>query len=299
MSQLFIKNEQTKENNIFFLETYSPLKNPEESFRNNTSFCENFKEENFFFNNSEFPKMNQDNTFQNTNSFLINNNDTLYHSPSSNSLKNISSKNLISTIPEMDNKNNKNKEIDQKHIMNKISARKSRQKKKEYIKNLEEEILKLKNEISLNKNTNISSIIDSINENDKKNKHFFNNIILFEKHVKEIKKEGQKKKANLISEYELLQKDILKEMLIRLVKYFIPLKYQIFGEKYIKLIDISEDDSISVVITKINENLNRINYYMDNSKNVRIKFVNKFYQQYKTLKNFVENFQQMFNESLI
>ena len=98
--------------------------------------------------NSEFPKMNQDNTFQNTNSFLINNNDTLYHSPSSNSLKNISSKNLISTIPEMDNKNNKNKEIDQKHIMNKISARKSRQKKKEYIKNLEEEILKLKNELN-------------------------------------------------------------------------------------------------------------------------------------------------------
>ena len=243
--------------------------------------------------------MNQNNTFQNTNSFLMNNNDTLYHSPSSNSLKDISSKNRITTIPEMDDKKIKNKEIDQKHIMNKISARKSRQKKKEYIKNLEEEILKLKNEISLSKNTNTSSIIDSINENDEKNKHFFNNIILFEKHGKEIKKEGQKKKANLISEYELLQKDILKEMLIRQVKYFIPLKYQIFGEKYIKLIDISEDDSISAVITKIDENLNRINYYMDNAKNVRIKFVIKFYQQYKRLKNYVENFQQMYNESLM
>jgi len=299
MSQLFIKNEQTNENNNFFLETYSPLKYPEEGFRNNTCLCENFKEENFFFNDSVFPKMNQNNTFQNTNSFLMNNNDTLYHSPSSNSLKDISSKNRITTIPEMDDKKIKNKEIDQKHIMNKISARKSRQKKKEYIKNLEEEILKLKNEISLSKNTNTSSIIDSINENDEKNKHFFNNIILFEKHGKEIKKEGQKKKANLISEYELLQKDILKEMLIRQVKYFIPLKYQIFGEKYIKLIDISEDDSISAVITKIDENLNRINYYMDNAKNVRIKFVIKFYQQYKRLKNYVENFQQMYNESLM
>lgn len=299
MSQLFIKNEQTNENNNFFLETYSPLKYPEEGFRNNTCLCENFKEENFFFNDSVFPKMNQNNTFQNTNSFLMNNNDTLYHSPSSNSLKDISSKNRITTIPEMDDKKIKNKEIDQKHIMNKISARKSRQKKKEYIKNLEEEILKLKNEISLSKNTNTSSIIDSINENDEKNKHFFNNIILFEKHGKEIKKEGQKKKANLISEYELLQKDILKEMLIRQVKYFIPLKYQIFWEKYIKLIDISEDDSISAVITKIDENLNRINYYMDNAKNVRIKFVIKFYQQYKRLKNYVENFQQMYNESLM
>ena len=49
MSQLFIKNEQTNENNNFFLETYSPLKYPEEGFRNNTCLCENFKEENFFF----------------------------------------------------------------------------------------------------------------------------------------------------------------------------------------------------------------------------------------------------------
>ena len=56
MSQLFIKNEQTKENNIFFLETYSPLKYPEESFRNNTSFCENFKEENFFLIIQNFQK---------------------------------------------------------------------------------------------------------------------------------------------------------------------------------------------------------------------------------------------------
>ena len=299
MSKSFIKNEQIIENNNFFLETFSPIKTPEESFRTDTGFIENFKEDNFFLNNSQFPKMNDNNIFQNTNSFLINNNnDTLYHSLSSNFLKNILPINQI-TIPEINDKEIKNKVFDHKHIMNKLSARKSRLKKKEYIKNLEEEILKLKNEISLYKKTNSFSTVDSINENDEKNKHFFNNIILFERHEKEIKKEGQKKKANLIKEYELLQKDILKEMLIRQINYFIPLKYKIFGEKYIKLNNISEDDSISVVINKINENLYRINYYIDNSKNVRIKFVNKFYQQYKKLKNFVENFQQMFNESLM
>jgi hypothetical protein len=175
----------------------------------------------------------------------------------------------------------KKKEIEQKHILNKISARKSRQKKKEYIKNLEEELFRLKNE-KMSKNRKSSSII---NEKDEKNTKFFNNIILLEKHGKEIKKEGQKKKSDLIKEYEALQKDILKEMLIRQINYFLPLKYQIYGDKYIKLIKICQDDSFSVIITKLDENLNKINNYKNNIKSVRIKFVSKFHQKYQRLKD--------------
>ena len=292
MSKLYTQNEHLNENNNYLLETYSPIKSPEEEENNkkNAFFCETFttREEKIFFNN-----ITENNTVQNTNSFLLNNYDLSYNnaSLSSDFIKNLSSKKQ----PEYSESNNdeKKNKIEQKHIMNKISARKSRQKKKEYIKHLEEELFKLKNE-KISKNTNSSYII---NEKDEKNKKFFNNIILLEKHGKEIKKEGQKKKSDLIKEYEVLQKDILKEMLIRQINLFLPLKYQIFGDKYIKLIKISQDDSFSVIITKLDENLNKINNYMNNIKSVRIKFVSKFHQQYQRLKNYVQNYQQMFIET--
>ena len=292
MSKLYTQNEHLNENNNYLLETYSPIKSPEEEENNkkNAFFCETFttREEKIFLNN-----VTENNTVQNTNSFLLNNYDLSYNnaSLSSDFIKNLSSKKQ----PEYSESNNdeKKNKIEQKHIMNKISARKSRQKKKEYIEHLEEELFKLKNE-KISKNTNSSYII---NEKDEKNKKFFNNIILLEKHGKEIKKEGQKKKSDLIKEYEVLQKDILKEMLIRQINLFLPLKYQIFGDKYIKLIKISQDDSFSVIITKLDENLNKINNYMNNIKSVRIKFVSKFHQQYQRLKNYVQNYQQMFIET--
>jgi hypothetical protein len=293
MSQLYTQNELSNENNNYLLETYSPIKSPEEEENNkkNAFFCETFttKEEKIFFNN-----VTENNTVQNTNSFLLNNYDLCYNnaSLSSDYIKNLSSKKQAE-YSESNNSEKKKKEIEQKHILNKISARKSRQKKKEYIKNLEEELFKLKNE-KMSKNRKSSSII---NEKDEKNTKFFNNIILLEKHGKEIKKEGQKKKSDLIKEYEALQKDILKEMLIRQINYFLPLKYQIYGDKYIKLIKICQDDSFSVIITKLDENLNKINNYKNNIKSVRIKFVSKFHQKYQRLKDYVQNYQQMFIET--
>ena len=292
MSHLFIQNEHINENNNYLLDTYSPMKSPEEEENNkkNIFFCETFttREEKLFLNNEI---IENNNTVQNSNSFPIINYDIPYNntSLSSNNLKSVSPMNCMEN-PQLKNNEKKNKNIEQKHLLNKISARKSRQKKKEYIKNLEEELFKLKNE-KLNKGKNASSII---NEFDKKNNNFFNNIILLEKHGKEIKKEGQKKKSNLMKEYEILQKNILKALLIKQINYLIPLKYQIYGEKKIKLIIISEDDSFSVILTKLDENLNKINNYMNKIKSVRINFVNKLYQQYKKLKAFVENYQQMF-----
>ena len=55
------------------------------------------------------------------------------------------------------------------------------------------------------------------------------------KQEKEIKAQGQKKCANLMKQYESLQKTILKEMLIRQIHFLVPIKYQIYGEKFIKL----------------------------------------------------------------
>ena len=104
----------------------------------------------------------------------------------------------------------------------------------------------------LNEKICIPNNID-INEEecDETKKLFLNKMILLEKQEKEVKKEGQKKKANVVKQHEVLQKALLKEMLIKQIHNFLPLRYQIFGEKFIKLIQINEDDSLSIIITKI------------------------------------------------
>ena len=83
--------------------------------------------------------------------------------------------------------------------MNRISARKSRLKKKQYIKCLEEETARLKNEILLNKKEgNISDNSYNINLNEEKNekkKIFASKFILMEKQENKIRIEGQKKKT--------------------------------------------------------------------------------------------------------
>jgi hypothetical protein len=201
---------------------------------------------------------------------------------------NLSKKTQAVSLSNSNEKIKKEKDIKRLNS-NKISARKSRQKKKEYIKYLEEELVKLKDN-PLNKK------MDNINENDDKNTKFFNNIILLEKQEKEIYKDGQKKKSKLMKEYIVLQKILLKEMLIRQINYFIPLKFQIFGKKYIKLISISEDDSISVIKGKLNDNLGKIENYINVSKG-KIKFLYKYSEIYKKLINYIDNFQELFNEN--
>ena len=122
-------------------------------------------------------------------------------------------------------------------------------------------------------------------------------MILLEKQEKEVKKEGQKKKANVMKQHEVLQKVLLKEMLVKQINNFLPLKYQIFGEKFIKLIQIKEDDSLSVIISKINENTTKIKNYLSIIPKKRIKLVIKFHEIYKKLKNFVDSYQQLLMES--
>ena len=290
MSQLFILNDIRNVNNIISLDTFCQEKSPETNTTNNIFFFKDLDREE---NNKDSLHLN-DNSIQNGN-FLESKNGL---SNDISSLKFFNNNLSTQTQAVSLNENNKNEKDIKKHFLNKISARKSRQKKKEYIKYLEEELVKLKNN-TLNKKINNKSNINNINENDidDKNKKFFNNIILIEKHGKEINKDGQKKKANLMKEYEVLQKILLKEMLIKQINYFIPLKFQIFGEKYIKLLPICEDDSISVVKTKINENLNKIENYNNNVSKGKIKFLKKFFETYQKIKNYIDNFQQLFNEN--
>jgi hypothetical protein len=198
------------------------------------------------------------------------------------------------------NEINVKKGLEDKLLMNRISARKSRLKKKQYIKCLEEETARLKNEILLKKNVEI--VPDKINsdlskEDKEKNDKFFNKFILFEKQEKEIKLKGQKKQAGIMKQYENLQKSLLREMLVKQIHCFIPLRIRIFGDKFIKLIEINEDDEISVIINKINENIDKIKNYLEVVPKKRIQSVIKLHEIYKKIKIFVDNYQQLFSES--
>ena len=204
------------------------------------------------------------------------------------------------------NGNDFQKGLEDKLLMNRLSARKSRLKKKHYIKSLEEETARLKNEMILNEkiciqNQNNGNNKNNININedeyDEKNKLFLNELILLEKQEKEVKKEGQKKRMNVMKQHEVLQKTILKEMLVKQIKNFLPLRYQIFGEKFIKLIQIYEDDSLSVIISKIDENVIKIKNYLNIVPKKRIKLVIKFHEIYKKIKNYADSYQQLFMES--
>lgn len=198
------------------------------------------------------------------------------------------------------NEINVKKGLEDKLLMNRISARKSRLKKKQYIKCLEEETARLKNEILLKKNIEIvpDKINSDLSKEDKEKKDkFFNKFILFEKQEKEIKLKGQKKQAGIMKQYENLQKSLLREMLVKQIHCFIPLRIRIFGDKFIKLIEINEDDEISVIINKINENIDKIKNYLEVVPKKRIQSVIKLHEIYKKIKIFVDNYQQLFSES--
>ena len=283
-SQLVIHNEPINENNSFLNVSYSSNKSFEENSKKNSIF-DDF-DNNLVFILNDFLQITDSQMINSDSSSLNKCNPTNSHSENSAKKTNVKKE----FIPK-DKKGKKN--IEQKLLKNKISARKSRQKKKDYIRCLEEELVKLKNEISFNKN--IKSNLND--EKDEINNKFFNKIIVFEKQKEDIYKEGQKKLPNLMKEAEASQKTILKELLIRQINYSIPLKFQIFGQKYIKLIPLSDDDSITTIISKINENLNKIKKYMENISKSRIKLVIKLYEMYKNIKCYIDYFNQLYSEN--
>lgn len=284
-SQLIIQNEPIIENNSFLNASYSQNKSFEENSKQNSIF-DNFDNKNLDYFLNDFLQITD-------NQMAISDSSSLNKFNPTNSQSEISAKNTKAKKDCISKDKKRKKSIEQKLLKNKISARKSRQKKKDYIRCLEEELVKLKNEISFNKN--IKSNLND--ENDETNNKFFNKIIVFEKQKENIYKEGQKKQSSLMRELEASQKIILKELLIKQINYSIPLKFQIFGKKYIKLIPLSDDDSITTIISKINENLSKIKKYMENISKSRIKLVIKLYEMYKNIKCYIECFNQLYAEN--
>jgi glutathionyl-hydroquinone reductase len=150
-----------------------------------------------------------------------------------------------------------------------------------------------KNEIDISNNINLN-----LNkEENRKNNTFFTKLILMEQQEKQVKLKGQKSQSDIMKQYENLQKTLLREMLIRQIHCFVPLRLKILGEKSIKLIEANEDDEISVIINKINENIDKIKNYMNVVPKKRVKSIIKLHEIYKKIKNFVDGYQQLYAES--
>ena len=213
-------------------------------------------------------------------------------------------------------------------IKNKISARKSRLKKKLYIEELEKQYDLVKNElyeikqelgifennvIHLNENGKI------VNKNKIKNKYLngFSNYFKIEelKHEEnEIINEKIKESNNINKIYSFTskQKIFLEQLLVSQIEIMMPIKVKIFRNKYLKLLTINKDDSISVIKNKIEENLKSIeevynvNKYADeynggtkvqNDQNnfMRNKSMPyQIYNFYKNLRNYVNEFEKIY-----
>ena len=281
-SQLISQGEPMIENNSF-LNCTSNDKLFEENYKKDLIFDN--KNYDFISNDSfNFLQMT-DNPISNSESLtiLINNGSNSEYFEKNYDIKDDS-------IPK-DKKIKKNSE--KRLLMNKLSARKSRQKKKEYVKCLEEELVKLKNDISFNKEID-NHFKDELGQNNNK---LLNNIINFEKQKKEIFIKGKKNQQEKMGKLETSQKIILTKLLIRQINYSITLKFKIYEKKYLKLIPLSDDDSISTIISKVNKNLDNIKNYIENISKGKIKLVYKFYEIYKNIKCFAECFNRSFSEN--
>lgn len=133
-----------------------------------------------------------------------------------------------------------------KLIQNRMSAKKSREKKKEYIEEIENELAKTKRELNeykeiINKNKAIQAYINQMRINEEK---AFNQILL-DSELEEIKRE-----------YQVNQSILLNQLLNQLFQTIIPLELKLFYLKFLKLEEINDKDDIESIETKTVQNIN-------------------------------------------
>ena len=133
-----------------------------------------------------------------------------------------------------------------------MSAKKCRQKKKDYLNNLEQQVEKYKIIINqyeniFQKNQSFENVFNQINE--RENYLFLNDIP--DSKFEEIKKE-----------YKNDQIWLQNKLLNKLIRIMIPLEYKIFYQKFLKLDIIEENDDITIMKNKINNNISMYNIFL-------------------------------------
>jgi hypothetical protein len=133
-----------------------------------------------------------------------------------------------------------------------MSAKKCREKKKDYLNNLEDQVEKYKQIINqyeniFQKNQSFENVFNQLNE--KENYLYLNDIP--DSKVEEIKKE-----------YKNQQIWLQNKLLNKLIRIMIPLEYKIFYQKFLKLDIIEENDDIKNMKNKINNNILMYNIFL-------------------------------------
>lgn len=206
--------------------------------------------------------------------------------------------------------------IEQKN-RNKISARKSRLKKKQYITKLEQEhsllmsqIEEIRQNLCLNKNIIPSIEIKDNSINEKVNNCDYclkiENLKLEENLILKNENASDKNTTNLLGLYSEKQKKVLEKMLINQILIMMPIKIKIFQDKYLKLFNFNSEESLNDIKIKIEKNLQTIQELYDisnliekenglsNEKNNKNDSMAKqIYNYYYNLKKYVNDFEKI------
>ena len=225
------------------------------------------------------------------------------------------------------NKMNEVQKQNQK-IKNKISARKSRLKKKLYVEQLEKEyflVNKELNEIKQKFNMNMSpNNIIPLKEYEEGEVTSSNLRKIFNCdniNVEELKEEekniinensNEKKDINRYNSFTTKQKLILEQLLIEQIEIMMPIRIRMFQNKYLKLLNIDKNDNIGIIKNKIKENLKAIeevydinnfiiesngreklqlhHYDVNNNKSMAYQIYNYYYN----LGNYINEFEKIY-----
>ena len=213
-------------------------------------------------------------------------------------------------------------EKNKQKIKNKISAKKSRQKKKEYISQLESDYSKLKNKLEIiEKNSKINNNFIQLKENkdfligkkenlcdncsEIENLKFEENLIINREEI------DDKNNINLLNSYTEKQRKIMVKLLINQILIMMPIKIKMFQDKYLKLFTFNGNESLSDVKNKIECNLRTIQelydinhlkneenglsfeqHYKNNRKSDSM--AHQIYNYYFNLKNYINEFEKIY-----
>ena len=202
------------------------------------------------------------------------------------------------------NENEKEIQKQKKLMMNRISAKKSRLKKKVYVKCLEDELKKMKNEIE-EKNNFEKNFFQGISKEKNELNHISSIIKIYQKLLNQenIILNKSKSENETLNDYVYLQKKIVLDFLIKQIQFLIPIKCKIFQNKYLKLKKFELNDSIFDINNKINENLEMLKELYDfemplknlkKKKNDSMAF--QLYSYHYNLKNYIDSFKNIFED---
>ena len=207
-------------------------------------------------------------------------------------------------IFETHNENEKEIQKQKKLLMNRLSAKKSRLKKKVYIKYLEDELEKMKNEIEKKRNFEKFYLPGvSKQENGKTLETLSNDVQRYDILIKKehLFYEKSKNDNESINDYVNLQKKLLHDILIKIIDVSMPIKCKIFQHKFLKLQKFENEDSINIIINKINCNIDMLKELYDFDKQLIIKknksesIAQQLFIYYKNLKDYVISFKTIYD----